>query len=187
MPPKVKVTKKDIVKAALDLLRLGGEAALNARGLAAALSCSTQPLFSNFATMEELLEAVTAAAYEHYLSFLQKEAESGKYPPYKAFGMAYIRFAKEESALFKHLFMCDRHGEALSPGSDFEASVNMIVSQNGIDRQTAERMHMEMWAFVHGIATMLATNFLEPEWEQISDMLTDVYQGLRTRHVSEDE
>ncbi len=186
MPPKVKITKENIVKAALDLLRLGGEEALNARGLAAALGCSTQPLFSNFATMEDLQTAMTTAAHEHYLGFLQREVDGGKYPPYKAFGMAYIRFAKEESALFKHLFMCDRHGEAPSPSSDFETSVKMIMSTNGIDRQTAERMHMEMWAFVHGIATMLATNFLEPAWEQISEMLTDVYQGLRTRHISEE-
>ena len=32
----------------------------------------------------------------------------GKYPPYKASGMAYIRFAKEEKELFKLLFMRDR-------------------------------------------------------------------------------
>lgn len=186
MPPKVKITKEDIVQTALTLIRENGEAALNARAIAAALNCSTQPVFSNFATMEELQKAATAAAYECYLGFLEREAASGDYPHYKAFGMAYIRFAKEERELFKLLFMCDRRGSALVPTPDFEASVAMIMAANGIEKERAERMHLEMWACVHGIATMIATSFFEPEWGVISDMLTDVYQGIRSRHKGEE-
>ena len=105
MPPKTKITKQDIIEKALDLLREGGEGAINARSIASALGCSTQPIFSNFSSMEELEESVLLAAYECYLGFLRREAESGKYPAYKSFGMAYIRFAKEERELFKLLFM----------------------------------------------------------------------------------
>ena len=185
MPPKVKITKDDIIQTALDLLRKNGDAAINARSLASALNCSTQPIFSNFSTMEELQKAALANAYELYLDFLKREVESGKYPQYKAFGMAYIRFAKEERALFKLLFMRDRTGEDMSPSLDFEASVQMIMKANGVSIEKARLMHMESWAFVHGIGTMLATSFLPLEWEIISDMLTDVYQGIRARHVSE--
>ncbi len=185
MPPKVKITKKDILQTALELLRQNGETALGARSIAAALNCSTQPIFSNFATMEDLQEAILTAAYEHYFGFLKSEAESGKYPRYKAFGMAYIRFAKEEKELFKLLFMCDRNGNALTPTADFEASVEILQSTHNISREKAELMHLEMWACVHGIATMLATSFTELDWSLISDMLTDVYQGIRARHVTE--
>jgi len=185
MPPKVKITKEDIVKTAVALVRAQGEQAINARAIAATLQCSTQPIFSNFATMAELQEAVKVAAYEHYLCFLQREAESGRYPPYKSFGMGYIRFAEEEKELFKLLFMCDRKGEALASTPDFDASVEMIMQANGITRDRAERMHLEMWTCVHGIATMIATSFLTLERELISDMLTDVYQGIRIRHITE--
>lgn len=185
MPPKVKITKNDIIETALDLLRENGEASINARNIANALGCSTQPIFSNFATMEELQEALAAAAYDLYLGFLQKEAESGKYPQYKAFGIAYIRFAKEEKEIFKLLFMCDRNGKELIPTVDFEASIQIIMNANNITRQKAELMHLEMWTCVHGIGTMLATSFLELEWELISNMLTDIYQGIRARHLSE--
>lgn len=185
MPPKVRITKEEIVKIAVELVRANGVDALNARAIAAALHCSTQPVFSNFATMDELQEAVIAAAYESYLGFLKSEAESGKYPPYKSFGMAYIRFAKEEKKLFKLLFMCDRGGKELVPTPDFDASIEVIMSANGLTRERAERMHLEMWTCVHGIGTMLATSFLSLEWELISDMLTDIYQGIRTRHLSE--
>lgn len=184
MPPRVKITKQDIIETAISLVREHGEGALNARSIALFLGCSTQPIFSNFASMEELQDALIKSAYEDfYLSFLKKEAESEKYPKYKAFGMAYIRFAKEEKELFKLLFMRDRKGEELLPTQDFDASVEMIMKTNGISREKAQLMHLEMWMSVHGIATMIATSFFEPEWELISNILSDFYQGIRTRHT----
>ena len=183
MPPKVRITKEDIVKTAIALIRARGTDAINARAIAASLCCSTQPIFSNFATMEELQQATTATVYEIYLDFLKNEAENGKYPPYKSYGMAYIRFAREETELFKLLFMCQRDGKDLTPTLDFDASVELIMNANGITREKARLMHLEMWACVHGIATMHATSFLTLSWELISDMLTDVYSGIRKKHL----
>ena len=186
MLPKVKITKQEIVAATLSLLRERGEDAMNARTIAAALGCSTQPIFSNFDSLDDLQHSVFSAAYNHYYSFLVREMESGQYPPYKAYGMAYIRFAEQEKQLFRVLFMCDRTGQELLPSSDFSQSVDMIMKANGIDEPTARLMHMEMWAFVHGIGTMLATSYLSLDHELISRMLTDVYWGLRTRFVKEE-
>lgn len=185
MPPKIKITKKDIINTTLSLVRLEGSAAINARRVAAALGCSTQPVFSNFESMEQLQRATAAAAYEVYLGFIDDEVKSGKYPPYKAFGMSYIRFAGEERELFKLLFMRDRTGEDLTPTADFERSVEMIMQANGVTRERAVRMHLEMWSCVHGIGTMLATSFLKLDEALISDMITDVYQGLLARYKGE--
>lgn len=186
MPPKVKISKDQIVDAALEMVRGDGKLTLNARSLASALGCSTQPIFSNFENMETLRESVIARAYKSYFSFIERELATEKYPPYKAFGMAYIRFAKEEKGLFKVLFMRDRTGEDLSPAPDFEASVRMIMDANGFSKETAMRMHMEMWVCVHGIAVMHATSFLSVDEELVSGMITDVYQGVRAR-LSEEE
>ena len=185
MPPKAKISKQDIIDTALSLLREEGEDSINARRIASALGCSTQPIFSNFSSMEELEDCVTRAAYELYLGFLAREARSGKYPAYKSFGMAYIRFAREERELFRHLFMCDRRGKELKSTSDFDESVEMIMSANSVSREKAQLMHLETWVSVHGIATILATSFLELDTELISAMLTDIYQGIRARHLTE--
>ena len=179
MPPKVKISKNDIIKTAVELIRSEGENAINARAIATVLNCSTQPIFSNFATMEELQSATLASAYDIYLDFLKKEAEAERYPRYKSFGMAYIRFASEEKQLFKFLFMRDRKGQGSIPTPDFDASVNMIMEGNGVSKEKAELMHLEMWSVVHGIATMIVTEFFTPDWELIGRMLSDVYQGLR--------
>ncbi|MBE6664071.1 MAG: TetR/AcrR family transcriptional regulator [Ruminococcaceae bacterium] len=181
MPPKVKITKNDIIEATLELIRKNGQDSINARSIADALNCSTQPIFSNFSSMEELDSEVISLAYQHYLGFIEEEIKGGEYPKYKSFGMAYIRFAKEEKELFKLLFMCDRSGKDLTPNADFEASVEMIMQANGISREKASLFHLEMWACVHGIGTMLATSYLELDRELISSMLTDVYLGLCQR------
>ena len=186
MPPKIKVTKENIISTAIELVRERGDDALNARTIASALNISTQPVFYNFKNMDELREAVLESAHKRYLGFLEAEVERGKYPPYKSFGMAYINFAKEERELFKLLFMRDRTGAEISVSPDFEESVHMIMEANGVTRETASLMHLEVWTCVHGIGTMLATSFLSLTWELISDMLTDVYQGIRARHVSEE-
>ena len=185
MPPKVKITKEDIINAGIEIIRKEGEVSINARSIAAYLNCSTQPIFSNFTSMEELQKEIIMCAHKIYLSFLEEEAKSGKYPQYKAFGMAYIRFAKEETNLFKMLFMCDRKGQVLPTTSDFEKSVEIIMEANRVSHETATIMHLEIWTFVHGIASMIATSFLELDMELISKMMTDAYQGIRKHHVGE--
>ncbi len=186
MPPKVKVTKNEILKTALELLRQEGEGVINARNISQKVGCSTQPIYVQFATMEELKEALREVAYEAYLCSIEKEVASGKYPAYKAYGMAYMRFAMEEKELFKFLFMCDREGMEMNVTPDFTASVEMIMEANGISRERAEKMHFEMWSFVHGIGTMLATSFLPLDWDSISQMTTDVYHGLQSVHSSQE-
>ena len=187
MPPKIKITKNEIVETAFNLLRKNGEGAINARSVANALECSTQPVFSNFKTMDKLREEVIKVAYESYLGFIKREVDNEKYPRYKAFGMAYIRFAKEESELFKLLFMRDRRSEDTTLSTtDFEQSVQMIMNANGVTYEKAKLIHTEIWIFVHGIATILVTSFLNIEWDDVSDMVTDAYRGIMARHLSEE-
>ena len=187
MPPKVKITKEDILKTALELVRKSGADSLNARAIASSLNCSTQPIFSNFSTMDSLQSEVIIAAYELYSDFLKNEAESGKYPQYKAYGLAYIRFAKEEKELFKLLFMRDRSAEVISATPDFNESVELIAKNNNISHEMATLIHIEIWIFVHGIGTMLATSFLNFEWDMISRMLSDAYQGILAKHIPKEK
>lgn len=187
MPPKIRITRNDIINKTIEIIRENGIEAVNARSIAKALNCSTQPIFSNFASMEDLQNEVLSSAYGVYRSFLEKEVKDEKYPKYKAFGMAYIRFAKEEKELFKFLFMRDRSEEDLSPSPDFEESVQMIMKANDLTHERAMLFHLELWSCVHGIGTMLATSFLPLEWDRISDMISDMYKGLVARHTLEDK
>ena len=83
--------------------------------------------------------------------------------------------------------MRDRTQEDTSPPPDFKQSVEMIMKANNVSFETASLIHLELWSCVHGIGTILATSFLPLDWELISEMLSDVYQGLRSRHISKEE
>ena len=186
MPPKVKVTKEDIINAAVNIVRSSGVEAINARTVASVLKCSTQPVFSNFATMDELRLAVVEKADMLCQEYMQREVESGKFPAYKANGMAYIRFAKEEKELFKFLYMRDRSSETIPETTEQTDKMESIVHNNtGLSGADAKLFQLEMWAYVHGIATMFATGFFDLDWELVSRMLTDSYQGLRKQYRTE--
>ena len=186
MPPKIKVTKEDVIKTAVNIVRANGDSALNARLIASILECSTQPVFSNFANMEDLRLAVVEKANDLCEEYIKREAERGEYPIYKATGMAYIKFAKEEKELFKLLYMRDRTDEKsdkeLNSNLDME---NIVQNNTGLTGETAKLFHLEMWVFVHGIATMFATDFLDLDLNLVSKMLTDAYQGLRKQYGME--
>ena len=186
MPPKIKVTKDDIINAAVEIVRSKGAQAINARAIAAELNCSTQPVYSNFATIDELRLAVVDKAEELSREYMRREAADGRYPAYKAGGMAYIRFAKEEKELFKLLYMRDRSGEVIPESTDLSDEMESIVhKQTGLSGLDVKLFHLEMWAFVHGIAVMFATGYVELDPELVSKMLTDSYQGLRKQYGME--
>lgn len=187
MPPKVKITREQIVHAALDIVRSQGIQGLNARNVAAALNCSTQPIFSNFTTIEQLQLAVVEEADHLSYTYMQQELSRGEYPSYKATGMAYIRFAKEEKQLFQLLYMRDRRKESIperTPQTDMVLS--MVHDLTGLRGTDAQLFHLEIWTYVHGIATMFATDFFDLDWELVSRMITDCYQGLRKQHGLEE-
>lgn len=188
MPPKFKFTKADITKAALDITREKGISGLTARALAAKLGCSVKPIFGQFHNMEEVQQEVLISAKELYLSYLQEDIPSGKYPPYKASGMSYIRFAKEEKELFKLLFMRDRSGEKIEENKkEIEPLLQMIQKNTGLSEEEAYLFHLEMWLYVHGIATMLATSYLDWDVDFINKVLTDAYMGLKYRYCGEEK
>lgn len=189
MPPKVKVTKADIITASIDMVRERGANILNARTIAMHMGCSTQPIFSNYASMEELKQDVMNNAYKLYMNFLKQETETNQYPPYKAAGMGYIRFAKEEKELFKLLFMRDRSKEKIADEFDESNRMSIAMMQKalGLSYEKASQFHLEMWIYVHGIASLLVTSYLPLEWEAISELVTNAYQGVKARYVSKEE
>lgn len=184
MPPKFKFTKEEITDAALNVTRKNGISGLTARALAAELGCSVKPIFGLFKNMEEVGQEVLAASDLLYQNYLREDMAKGKYPLYKASGMAYIRFAKEERELFKLLFMRDRSREKIEENKEEIRPLMQLIQQNlGISEDEAYLFHLEMWLYVHGIATMIATSYLDWEDEFISRVLTDAYMGLKYRHT----
>ena len=183
MPRKTVIYKEDIINAAFELVRAKGHEALNARALAERLGCSTQPIFSNFNSMEDLFGQVLIKCLESYNSYVAAEFDKQQgFPPYKTYGMAYIRFAKEQKNLFKLLFMRDKTGEQTGvEDSTFLEVLPLIMKSMGLSKELAALFHLEMWTFVHGIGAMIASSSYDWDMDLASRTLTDAYQGLKHR------
>ena len=183
MPPKCKFTRQEVVQAALDMTRESGIDAVTARALGEKLGSSSRPIFSLFQSMQEVHREVLQAANALYQEYLKRDMEAGEYPVYKASGIGYIRFAKEERQLFQLLFMRDRSAEQVEENrEEIRDLIQLIMKNTGLSEQDAYLFHLEMWVYVHGIATMIATSYLEWQWDTISQMLTDGYEGLKMRY-----
>ena len=179
MPRKFMFTKDEIIFAALNIVRKNGMSALTARALGNELGSSSKPVFSIFDNMSEVQNAVLDAANREYQGYIEEFMKNGKYPPYKASGMAYISFAREEKELFKLLFMRDRTNEVITENrEEIKPLIELIMQNTGSDEERAYIFHLEMWVYVHGIAAMAATSYLKLDEELISRILTDAYKGL---------
>ena len=184
MPPKFKVSREEIIEKALNVTSAKGISGLTARTLAAELGSSSKTIFGSFKNMEEVQKEVKKVAYALYKTYQSKAMADGKYPVYKASGMAYVTFAKEEKELFRLLFMCNRSGENKEDNrEEIRPLLDIIMTDLGLTEEDAYIFHIEQWIYVHGIASMIATDYLDWDEKFVSRALTDVYRGLKYRYT----
>ena len=181
MAAKKQVTKEQIVQVATQIVAECGMDGLNMRELAKRCGCSTQPIYLSFANADELKRAVFKEMTACYDRYIFDEIASNRYIEYKASGMAYIRFAKEQPHFFKYLFMRTHQGEIMSElETKFQREADRSA-QSGVDSDKATVFHTHMWIYVHGIATMYATGFLNWDWDTVSALLTEEFFAIKAR------
>lgn len=183
MPPTVRFTRDAVLHAACQLMRREGMEALNARAIAKELGGSTQPIFRLFTNMEDLHRELILYVARQFQAHAEADmAQSDS--PYIQLCTTYLLYGRDEPELFKLLFMRDRSGEPIVEDRESIRPLLALIRKSlGISEDAAHRFHLEMWLFVHGIATMLATSYLNWDDALISDVLTDAYQGMRYRYL----
>ena len=163
MPAVRKVSRDEIVDAAVEVLREGGFAAVNARSVAKKLGCSTQPIYFSFRNMEELKAALTARAIELHTRRVRDalRAHEGNDSRYSSYGMGFVKFAAEERQLFRWLYL---EGEQLGPYQNdvlLPEVIAVIVEEFGYSEEVARRLHQDMIYFTYGLAILANTGHLQ--------------------------
>lgn len=180
MPPKARIKKEMILEAAFELTREHGFEEVNARALALKLGCSTQPIFSNYASMSDLKRDLYRFVQAHFDQLAEQRMQGEQF--FHQLGLAYIDFARHERNLFKLLFMGD-YLEMNSLTGMFEDSGNEQVAQAlsqrmGISVEAAKDLFMKLWIFTHGIATMHAANNMSLSEAEIERLTSDAYKAF---------
>lgn len=189
MPPKQKFNKKEIIDAALNLVRKSGITSLTARGLGAELGTSSRPIFTVFSSMDEVREETEKAARVAYNNYIEKGLAEN--PPFKGVGMQYFRFAKDEPELFGLLFM--NESASVSKLADILPAIDdnsdrilfSIQETYGLSKERALKLYQSMWIFTHGIACLSATKTISLSDDETSGLLTEVFTGLLIKMKSE--
>lgn len=182
MPPKAKFTKEEIVNAALDIVRKSGLDALTARELGNALGSSARPIFTVFKSMEEVFTSVSKAARALYNKYVEDGLSMT--PSFKGFGIQSIRFAIDEPRLFQLLFMQELttipHSSEILGVIDehYEEILSVIQNDFHIDYEQSQRLYFNMWVYVHGIATLCATNVCSFTMDEVSEMLGTAFRSF---------
>lgn len=179
MPPKQRITREMILETSFSMFCREGMENVNARSVAKALGCSTQPIFSYFSGMEELKNALESKAWELYEQEIS-EALAGE-EPLRACSLAYYRFAVNQPHLFRSLFLTRRSAqerENIGMNDELNARiVEAVAAGMGGDAERAQKRCTALRVCAHGLASLEAMNMLGMTQEAAETMIAEAIEA----------
>lgn len=173
MPPKVTVTREQVLDAAFSIVRERGRSKLSARAVAQALGCSTQPIYRAYGSMTKLHEDVFGRASEVAMRYLVGDGDE---PSFLAMGYGNLRFAQQEPHLFQVITSADQVVQGLvtgdSPPEFVLQQMRLIPELDAMDDNQLRRIHTLLWFFSQGIATVFAADTEEDPMPMAREYLT---------------
>lgn len=162
MPPKKKITKKKILKIALDIVRKHGIESISARSIAKKLECSPQPIYSVFKNMNELEKAVIEEANRFVTQkyFSNNNQENG----FINMGLGSIEMAREEKNIYHLLYHSGKIAlnfeDTIYPFDirGVISGMKYVPELSDLDEKVLERIFFNMWVYTHGLASIVMSN-----------------------------
>jgi len=160
MPPRQRFSRDSIIAAAVRVVKAQGPEGLNARTIARELGCSTQPLYSIFASMEEIEQAVITACLpipmEYMLGAEDRESQ------FLSIGMGYLQFAQSEPGIFRLLFTSGKVQWDFSVGNPYFAPLLEKMRRDCFLASFTDSklftLLSKMFIFTHGLCTLQHSN-----------------------------
>lgn len=173
MPPKQRITREMILETSFAMFCRDGMEVVNARSVAKALNCSTQPIFSYYAGMDDLKNALENKAREEFEKGIAAAIESDS--PLFNGCMAYFQFAVNQPNLFRQMFLLKREAcpaNLLAINDALKEKVVMpLAEKTGKDAALVEESCVKLWVFTHGLASLAAMGLLDMGEERAVQML----------------
>ena len=180
MPAVRKVSREQILDAAVDVLRTDGFPAVNARSVAKRLGCSTQPIYVCFKNMQELKSALTQRAIEQHTQRVRESLRSheGNDSRYSSYGMGFVKFAAEEKQLFRWLYLDGEQSEPYRSDVMMTEVIAVIQEEFGYDADIAQRFHQDMLYFTYGLAILANTDHLHLSETELREAFRREFRAL---------
>ena len=159
MPPKIRYTRDDVIKAAVTIVEESGLRSLTARNVGVKLGSSTAPVYHHFATMDELAFEVIRETQRALLEYASR--------PYTErvflnMGPGVAMFACEHRLLYRALML-----EGDSYSSVVREFLDILESELAKDGRFSSLSDGErhvllrkMWTFTHGLASLICVGLI---------------------------
>lgn len=192
MPPKAKITKEMIVEAAFNIVQKEGVEKVTARSISEQLNCSTQPVLYYFSTVEDIKKLVYKNVDEYHTDYIM-DTDTDYGNPMLTIGMNYIRFAINESNLFRFLFQSNEFsGVGMLDLLETEELLPILtVLQNELDMsmEDTKDVFRTLFIFAHGYASLYANNTMIYNEVNVIRALEKIFYGAiyATKEVENEE
>lgn len=153
MPKKVIYTREEIIEKAYEMLKCEGLSHITARTLAKKLKTSPAPIYGQFYSMDVLKEELIKKSREQFLSYVIKKYTE---KPFLNAGMGYVIFAREESELFRAIFLMENSNKDII--LEFKEIIFSEIEKDerfiGVEEEKKEWLYNKCWTYAHGLATL---------------------------------
>lgn len=169
-----KINKEMIIEAALNIMNEKGFRAVNTRDIASLIGVSTQPIYSCYKSVGEMLEDMYAKAVESFKEMLFTSLDESDF--LYSFSLSYINIAKENSNLFRFIFF-EYYKETLSRENIYALllehlnnpeSFGRVLTLYKIDQDGMKNVFKRLLTYVHGEASYILSekNSFEKEEDE---------------------
>jgi len=186
MPPKIKYTRDEVIKAAVSVVEEKGLDSLTARRVAVGLGSSVAPVYSYFATMDELALCVIRETQRTLLEYTSRLYTDRVF---LNMGTGVAMFAFEYPLLYKALML---EGDSFSDiVREFVSTLEseLIKDSRFTSLSDSERSVLlrKMWTFTHGLAALIAAGLIKDCNQDyiiktLLDVGTDVIGATLAKH-----
>jgi AcrR family transcriptional regulator len=179
VPPKTKFNKENIVETAFEIAKENGFSAITARSVANRLGSSVAPIYVNFETIEDLIEAVVQRVFAISNELLAKQTGPDIF---QNIGKASLEFARDYPVFFRELTMQPNQYMASYDTVEKTILEAMVEDEAMRDWTMDERKRLlfKMRIFQIGLSAMVANGHV-PSWldeKRLEELLMEIGEEL---------
>lgn len=193
MAPRQKITRDMILESGFELAKRNGIESVNSRNVAKELSCSTQPVFSQFPTMEELRKAVFDYACEKCVYEILKNKEKKDFLSLTT--RWYLKLIRNEKNLYKLIYFSSgfEYNSVIEMMLNYDSNKEMIKkmqSDYSLNEAQCNDILLRTFSLLHGIGSLIAFNDLQISDDEISALIkktvVEMVQGASNSNIKEE-
>ena len=173
MARKKEIGRNKILSIAYKMVVKDGIESLTARNIAKAGHFSTQPLYLEFNSMEDLRKEVLRKIADNLKNNILQKSYTGK--PLIDMDLSYIDFAKEQENLFRAMFVDGKFGSKIIADTLIDFGIEKFKEQYPDSNYSEDRIRSVVianWITTSGIASLIVNKIASFSQTQIINVLT---------------